>query len=138
MNGVGGGFFFCGCVEMLFWLGSRCGTYDGERGFETQVGWCLVVLEDGAERGNGKRRDVANLIEDGFCTCGSRLFEGDAELREDAAPVVDGGTVNAGGSGGGGDRCTFGEGSENFGLFRGEGVILHKSIPDLYYVYFYY
>jgi hypothetical protein len=108
---VGGG------GEIVIGVGGLHGADDGEGGAEAEGLGGFFVFEHLAEDRGGGVTHVTQLVAEGIGVLGAAFAERGAEDGQGAAPVVNGGAVDTGFGGGGGDIGARGKGLDGDSLF---------------------
>jgi hypothetical protein len=85
---------------------------DGQRGFQLQRGRESGVVEKVTERLEGAAGEFAELVTEGFAGFAAGVEDGGSEVGLMTEPVVDGGAVDAGFFGRGGDGLAAGQGRD--------------------------
>ena len=81
-----------------------------------------VVFEEASKTGQRQGFELAHLVEEALVAFATDLDDGLLEARILFVPVVDGGTVDAGGIGGVGDGAALGQGQDGPGLIGGKAA----------------
>lgn len=110
-------------------VGSRGGRgfQDGEGSAETERGRELGVVDGFADGGEGARGEVLDVVVERGVTTGAGGGEGSGDLGVGAVPMIDGGAMDAGEAGGGGDGLAEGERIEEGGADEGIAFGGHGS-----------